>query len=100
MLALPSGEGSFVIYTDTSEDGLKCILILHDKVIAYASTKLKSHERNYPTPDLDLAATIFVLKKWRHYLYGVDMRLIKLPYNLEVKTPIGGKLRFDCQLDE
>ena len=70
VLALPSGGDSFVIYTNASNDGLECILILHDKVIAYASRKLKPHERNYPTHDLDLATAIFALKKWRHYLYG------------------------------
>jgi len=31
---------------------------------------LKIHERNYPTHDLELAAVVFVLKIWRHYLYG------------------------------
>jgi len=31
---------------------------------------LKSHERNYPTHDLELAAIIFALKIWRHYLLG------------------------------
>ena len=29
------------------------------------------HGRNYPTHDLELAAVVFALKKWRHYLYGV-----------------------------
>ena len=29
------------------------------------------HERNYPTHDLELAAVVFSLKQWRHYLYGV-----------------------------
>ena len=32
------------------------------KVIVYASTQLKSHEKNYPTPVLELAAVVFVLK--------------------------------------
>ena len=31
---------------------------------------MKPHERNYPTHDLELAAVVFVLKIWRHYLYG------------------------------
>ncbi|KAG8491141.1 hypothetical protein CXB51_014333 [Gossypium anomalum] len=31
---------------------------------------LKPHEGNYPTHDLELAAVIFALKIWRHYLYG------------------------------
>ncbi|WMV45901.1 hypothetical protein MTR67_039286 [Solanum verrucosum] len=40
-------------------------------VIAYVSHQLKVHERNYPTHDLELAAVVFDLKIWRHYLYGV-----------------------------
>ena len=31
----------------------------------------KNHEMNYPTHDLELAAVVFALKIWRHYLYGV-----------------------------
>jgi hypothetical protein len=42
----------------------------HGKVIAYASRQLKRHEQNYPTHDLEMAAVIFALKIWRHYLYG------------------------------
>ena len=33
------------------------------------------YERNYPTHDLKLAAIIFALKIWRHYLYGVKFRV-------------------------
>ncbi|WMV30399.1 hypothetical protein MTR67_023784 [Solanum verrucosum] len=40
------------------------------KVISYASRKLKPHELNYPTHDLELAAIVFALKIWRHHLYG------------------------------
>src|SRR5262249_42139801 len=39
-------------------------------VIAYASRQLKDHELNYPTYDLELAAVVYALKIWRHYLYG------------------------------
>ncbi|GJT73356.1 putative reverse transcriptase domain-containing protein [Tanacetum coccineum] len=40
------------------------------KVIAYASRKLKIHEKNYTTYDLELGAVVFALKTWRHYLYA------------------------------
>ena len=46
-----------------------------DRVIAYASKKLKKHEVNYPTHDLELAVIVFVLRIWRHYLYGVPCRI-------------------------
>ena len=42
----------------------------HGHVIVYASRQLKRHEKNYPTHDLKLAAVIFALKIWRHYLLG------------------------------
>ena len=47
----------------------------NDKVIAYASRQLKKHEQNYPTQDLELAAVVFALRIWRHYLYGVRCRI-------------------------
>nr|GEV69431.1 putative reverse transcriptase domain-containing protein [Tanacetum cinerariifolium] len=40
------------------------------KVIVYASRKLKTHENNYTTHDLELGAMVFALRIWRHYLYG------------------------------
>ncbi|KAK1424176.1 hypothetical protein QVD17_19496 [Tagetes erecta] len=45
------------------------------KVIAYASRQLKENEVNYPTHDLELAAVVFALKIWRHYLYGTKCTL-------------------------
>ena len=40
------------------------------KVISYMSRQLRPHEENYPTHDLELAAVVFALKVWRHYLMG------------------------------
>ncbi|KAA3461447.1 reverse transcriptase [Gossypium australe] len=42
------------------------------KVVAYASRQLKPYERNYPMHDLELAAIVFALKIWRHYLFDSD----------------------------
>ncbi|XP_074369633.1 uncharacterized protein LOC141711091 [Apium graveolens] len=70
VLSLPDDQGNFVIYSDASHKGLGCVLMQHDKVIAYASRQLKPHEQKYPTHDLELAAIVFALKIWRHYLYG------------------------------
>ena len=71
VLTLPTESGSFAIYCDASRVGLGCVLMQDRKVIAYASRQLKKHEVNYPTHDLEMAAVIFALKIWRHYLYGV-----------------------------
>ncbi|KAD5960858.1 hypothetical protein E3N88_12330 [Mikania micrantha] len=70
ILTLPCGSGGYQIYSDASKKGLGCVLMQHGKVIAYASRQLKPYEVNYPTHDLELAAVVFALKIWRHYLYG------------------------------
>ncbi|KAL0540150.1 hypothetical protein IC582_024380 [Cucumis melo] len=75
VLTVPDGSGSFVIYSDASNKGLGCVLMQQGKVVAYASRQLKSHEQNYPTHDLELAAVVFALKIWRHYLYGEKIQI-------------------------
>ncbi|KAJ8761995.1 hypothetical protein K2173_006597 [Erythroxylum novogranatense] len=55
VLTLPTGEGSYTVYSDASRKGLGCVLMQGDKVIAYASRQLKPYEVNYPTHDLELA---------------------------------------------
>ena len=47
----------------------------NERVITYGSRKLKSHEKNYPTHDLELAAIVFALKQWRHYRYDVTFEI-------------------------
>ena len=56
VLSLPKGTKGLVVYSNASRVGLVCVLMQHVKVIAYSSRKLKVHERNYPTHDLELAA--------------------------------------------
>jgi len=68
VLAMPSGTEGYVIYSDASKLRLGCVLMQHGRVIAYASHQLRTHERNYPMHDLELAAIFFALKIWRHYL--------------------------------
>jgi len=70
VLPMSDRSGGYVVYTDASRNGLGCMLMQHGRVIAYGSRQLKSHEKNYPTHDLELAVVVFALKIWRHYLYG------------------------------
>ncbi|GFZ15671.1 hypothetical protein Acr_25g0000800 [Actinidia rufa] len=59
-------------FSDVFPDELPgCVVMQHGKVIAYVSRQLRPHEKNYTTHDLELAAVVFALKIWRHYLYGV-----------------------------
>ena len=75
VLTLPEGNEGFEVYSDASHQGLGCVLMQHKRVVAYASRQLKKHELNYPTHDLELAAVIFALKIWRHYLYGATCQI-------------------------
>ena len=75
VLTLPEGNEGFEVYSDASYEGLGCVLMQYKRVVAYASRQLKKHELNYPTHDLELAAVIFALKTWRHYLYGATCQI-------------------------
>ena len=75
VLTLPEGNEGFEVYNDASRQGLGCVLMQHKRVVAYAYRQLKIHELNYPTHDLELAAVIFALKTWRHYLYGATCQI-------------------------
>ncbi|KAD3640483.1 hypothetical protein E3N88_29706 [Mikania micrantha] len=57
ILALPEGTDNFTVYCDASRQGLECVLMQKDKVIAYASRQLKVHEKNYTTHDLKKCLT-------------------------------------------
>ncbi|WMV13969.1 hypothetical protein MTR67_007354 [Solanum verrucosum] len=75
LLTLMEGTDGFIVYCDASRIWLGCILMKNGKVIAYASRQLKVHKKNYPTNDLELAAVVYALKIWRHYLYGASPSL-------------------------
>ncbi|GJU92631.1 putative reverse transcriptase domain-containing protein, partial [Tanacetum coccineum] len=62
ILALPEGLDDFVFYCDASLKGYGAVLMKRDKVIAYASRQLKTHEENYTTHDLELGAMVFALR--------------------------------------
>ena len=66
----PGERAEVHVYYDASKDGLGCILMQSGRVVAYGSRQLKNHEQNYPTHNMELAAIVFTLKIWHHYLYG------------------------------
>ena len=63
------GQG-YTVYCDASRAGLGCVLMQFGRVVAYGFSQLKNHEQNCPTHDKELAAIVFTLKIWRHYLFG------------------------------
>jgi hypothetical protein len=70
VLIMPDIHKGFDVYYDASRQGLGCVLLQEGKVVAYASRKLRKHEQNYHTRDLELAAVVHALKIWGHYMIG------------------------------
>jgi len=60
----------FVVCTNACKEGLNKVLTQNGHIIYYESKKLKEHEINYATHDLEMVAIIHTLKMWRHYLMG------------------------------
>jgi hypothetical protein len=62
VLILPDIHKDFIVYYDASRQGLGCVLMQEGRVVAYASRQLKTHEENYSTHDIELAAVVHTLK--------------------------------------
>nr|GEX35868.1 putative reverse transcriptase domain-containing protein [Tanacetum cinerariifolium] len=77
----------FVVYCDASLKGFRAVLMQREKVMAYASQKLKVHEENYTTHDLELGAVIFALRTLSGYdlIWFIVDRLTKLAHFLPIK---------------
>ena len=83
ILQIADLDWDFLVCMDASKEGLGGFLLQNDYVICYESRKLKEHEQNYPTHDLELAAIIHALKMWRHYLMG--RKFLMNTYNMILK---------------
>ena len=75
ILIVPDRGQGYTVYCDASRAGLGCVLMQSGRVVAHGSRQLKIHEQNYPTYDMELAAVVFALKIWRHYLYGEEFEV-------------------------
>lgn len=56
---------------DASHQRFETVLMQKGKVITYVFCQLKNYKDKYLTHYLELAAVIFALKIWHHYLYEV-----------------------------
>ena len=70
VLILPDQNKDYEVYCEASCRGLGAVLMQEGRVVSYASRQLKTHELNYATHDLELAAVVHALKTWRHFLIG------------------------------
>ncbi|GKD06174.1 putative reverse transcriptase domain-containing protein, partial [Tanacetum coccineum] len=63
-----------MVYCDASLKGYGAVFIQREKVIAYASRQLETHEENYTTHDLELGAKKLNLRqrRWIELLSDYD----------------------------
>ncbi|XP_040945820.1 uncharacterized protein, partial [Gossypium hirsutum] len=95
VLTLPESGKDFIVYSDASLNGLGCVLMQEGKVIAYASRQLKSHERNYPTHDLELAAKCYIYTDHKSLKYLLSQKEL----NLRQRRWIELLKDYDCVID-
>ncbi|XP_019101837.1 PREDICTED: uncharacterized protein LOC109133296 [Camelina sativa] len=65
MLTLPEQTEPIMVYIEATRVGLRCVLMHHGKVIAYALWQLQKHEDKYPTHDFEMDVVVFTMKIWR-----------------------------------
>jgi hypothetical protein len=70
VLKIVDPKESFLVCTNACKEGLGGVLTQNGHVIGYEYRKLKEHDRNYATHDMELFAIVHTLRMWRHYLMG------------------------------
>ena len=71
------------MYCDASKGRLGCVLLQSGRVVACDFRQLKNHEQSHPTHDMELAAIVFSLKIWCHYLYSEQFEVFSYHKSLK-----------------
>jgi len=67
ILQIVDPDKEYMVCIDASLEGLGGFLMQEVCVVCYESRKLKVHENNYATHDLELTPKVHAIKMWRHY---------------------------------
>ena len=103
VLAPPLPEGRYIIDTDASDFAMGAVLQQEQngtvRVISYASKTFDAAERQYCTTRKELAAVIYALKTFRHYILGVEKFLLRTDHGaltslFRVPVPIQQQARY------
>ncbi|KAB0790218.1 hypothetical protein PPYR_15451, partial [Photinus pyralis] len=63
-------EKEIIIQTDSSKDGIGCVLMQNKKPVCFASKSLSETEMRYAQIDKEFLAILFACKRFHHYIYG------------------------------
>ena len=103
VLAIPLPKGKYIIDTDASDSAMGAVLQQEQhgtvRVIAYASKTFDAAERQYCTTKKKLAAVIYALKEFRHYVVGGVRFLLRTDHGaltslLKTPEPIQQQARY------
>ena len=75
ILKIADPNNDFVVCTHACKEALDGFLSQRDHVVCYESRKLKDHEKNYATHNLELKSIVHALKMWIHFLVGNKFEL-------------------------
>jgi len=108
VLAMPLDEGQYVLDTDASDFSMGCVLQQWQagelKVIGYASGAFSEAETKYCTTRKELAAVMFGLNYYRHFLLGAKFVLrmdhAALTYLKRTPHPVSQSARYLNTLEE
>ena len=81
MLKIDDIDKEYIVCTYASYEGLGGLLMQDEHLVFYESQKLKEHEKNYPTLDIELATVVHAFKMWKHYLMGSKF-ILKIDYHI------------------
>ncbi|KAI3776601.1 hypothetical protein L1987_46387 [Smallanthus sonchifolius] len=100
ILSLPEGTDDFIVYCDASIQGLGCVLMQREKVVAYASRQLKVHEKNYTNHVLELGAVNLTLEATHGMEKQLEVKSDGIRYFMErIWIPVYGNRR-ELVMDE
>lgn len=108
VLKNPEFGKPFKITCDASEFAVGAVLSQEtaegERPVAFISQSLNDTQRRWPTHDRELHAIVTALKRWRHYVEGVDTQVLtdhnSLKYFLEQKDLSKRQIRWLEQLQE
>jgi hypothetical protein len=69
ILRVPDMDADFLVCTDASKEDLGGVLMQDGRVIAYISRKLRRHEENYATHDLEVISHRICIGGWETLPY-------------------------------
>lgn len=69
-LAIYDPSKPCIVQTDSSKDGLGCVLLQDHGPVAYASRTLTNCEQKWAQIEKELLAVVFACQRFHHFLYG------------------------------